>query len=92
MGILEILVMGLIVGALARLLIPGRTPLGILGTIAVGVGGAFLGWWIGRGVVGRGGVIDHPWIWALIGSSLLVLLYRAVLGRRTYAGRWSRRW
>ena len=90
MGIVEILVMGLIVGALARLLIPGRIPMGILGTIAIGVAGAFLGWWIGRGVVGRGGVVDHPWIWALIGSSLLVLLFRIIVGRRTLASR--RRW
>jgi uncharacterized membrane protein YeaQ/YmgE (transglycosylase-associated protein family) len=95
MSILGVLLIGLIAGALARLLVPGRDPIGILGTIAVGVGGSFLGWWIGRSLVGKGGVIDHPIIWAIIGSVLLLLLYRAIAGRsryRRYAGRWGRRW
>jgi uncharacterized integral membrane protein len=45
--------------------------------------------------VGRGGVIDHPIIWAILGSVLLLLLLRAIAGRgryRRYAGRWGRRW
>jgi uncharacterized membrane protein YeaQ/YmgE (transglycosylase-associated protein family) len=90
--ILWILFMGLIVGALARLLVPGRQPLGILGTIAVGVGGAFLGWWIGRGVAGSHNVVEHPWVWALLGSALLVVLFQLVARRGSYAGRWGRRW
>ena len=95
MSILGVLLIGLIAGALARLLLPGRDPIGLLGTISVGVGGSFLGWWIGRSVVGKGGVIDHPIIWAIIGSVLLLLLYRAIAGRSRYsriAGRWGRRW
>src|SRR5919198_2422880 len=91
MSILGVLLIGLIAGALARLLTPGRDPIGFLGTIAVGVGGAFLGWWIGRSIVGRGGVVDHPIIWGIIGAELLLLLFRAIAGRgrlrRRYAGR-----
>jgi len=95
MGILGVLLIGLIAGVLARLLLPGRDPIGFLGTIAVGVGGAFLGWWIGRSIVGRGGVVDHPIIWAVIGAVLVLLLFRAVAGRgrfNRYASRWGRRW
>jgi uncharacterized membrane protein YeaQ/YmgE (transglycosylase-associated protein family) len=95
MSILSVLLIGLVAGALARLLLPGRDPIGILGTIAVGVGGAFLGWWIGKAIVGRGGVVDHPIIWAILGSVLLLLLFRAIAGRgrySRYAGRWGRRW
>jgi uncharacterized membrane protein YeaQ/YmgE (transglycosylase-associated protein family) len=39
---------GLIVGAVARLLVPGPTPMGILGTIGAGIAGAFIGGFIGR--------------------------------------------
>jgi uncharacterized membrane protein YeaQ/YmgE (transglycosylase-associated protein family) len=39
---------GLVVGAVARLLVPGPTPMGILGTIGAGIAGAFLGGFIGR--------------------------------------------
>ena len=92
MSILGILLMGLIVGALARLLVPGRQPLGLLGTIAVGVAGAFLGWWIGKGVAGTHNVVQHSWIWALIGSILLVLLVQVIARRGVYARRWGRRW
>jgi uncharacterized membrane protein YeaQ/YmgE (transglycosylase-associated protein family) len=95
MSILGVLLIGLIAGALARLLTPGRDPIGFLGTLAVGVGGAFLGWWIGRSIVGRGGVVDHPIIWAIIGSVLVLLLLRAIAGRTRmsrFAGRWGRRW
>jgi len=89
MSIIGILLLGLIVGALARLLVPGRGPTGILATMAVGVGGAFLGWWIGKSLVGTHGVGLHPWIWALLGSALLVLAYRAVSRRGRYS--WGRR-
>jgi len=94
-GLLEVLVIGLIAGALARLLLPGRDPIGLFGTLAVGVGGAFLGWWIGKGVVGGAGVVAHPIIWGVIGAVLVLLLYRAIAGRgrySRYAGRWGRRW
>jgi uncharacterized membrane protein YeaQ/YmgE (transglycosylase-associated protein family) len=94
MDIVGILLLGLIVGALARLLVPGRGPTGLLATIAVGVGGAFLGWWIGKSLVGAHGVGLHPWIWALLGSALLVLAYRAISRRGRFSGRtWRRvRW
>ena len=79
---------------MARLLTPGRDPIGLVGTIAVGVGGSFLGWWIGKSVVGGAGVGAHPIIWAIIGAVLLLLLFRAVAGRSRYSRRWGwgRRW
>ena len=65
MDILGLLLMGLVVGAIGRLVVPGRHRLGLLGTMAVGVAGAFLGWAIGRGLVGNK-FHNHPWIWAII--------------------------
>ncbi|MFN2490009.1 MAG: GlsB/YeaQ/YmgE family stress response membrane protein [Actinomycetota bacterium] len=43
---LWVLLVGLIVGAVARLLMPGRDPIGIIGTLVIGVLGAFLGTWL----------------------------------------------
>jgi uncharacterized membrane protein YeaQ/YmgE (transglycosylase-associated protein family) len=82
MGILEIILIGLVVGAIARLLVPGRQPLGILGTLAIGVAGALLGWWIGRGLVGARAA-DNPWLWAIGGAVLLVLAWQAMSRRRS---------
>lgn len=46
--VLVLAVIGLIVGAVARLLVPGPTPIGILGTIGAGIAGAFIGGFVGR--------------------------------------------
>jgi uncharacterized membrane protein YeaQ/YmgE (transglycosylase-associated protein family) len=82
MDILGLLLMGLVVGAIGRLVVPGRHRLGFLGTMAVGVAGAFLGWWIGKGLVGPK-FQEHPWIWATIGSILVVWVVTALTTRRT---------
>ena len=89
MEILGLLLMGLVVGLIARLVVPGRHPIGLLGTMAVGVAGAFLGWWIGKGLIG-GRYHEHPWIWATIGSILVVLVISALTrGRAGHPrGRW----
>jgi len=46
--VIVLAVIGLIVGAVARVLVPGPTPMGILGTIGAGIAGAFIGGFIGR--------------------------------------------
>ena len=89
MSILWVILGGLIVGAIARLLVPGRDPIGFPGTLAVGVGGAFLGWWIGRELVGAHAVKEHAWLWAIGGAAVLVLAIRAFTTRRrgVFSGR-----
>lgn len=81
MGIVELILTGLIVGAVARLVIPGRQPLGILLTILAGVVGSLLGWWAGNNVfhadVGR-----YPFLWAVGGAVLVVLVVSSATGRR----------
>ena len=88
--ILYIVVAGLIVGAIARLLVPGRDPVGFLGTLVIGVGGAFLGFWLGELFVGKHSVHEHPWLWAIAGAVILVLVSRLVTYRRR--GMFARRW
>jgi uncharacterized membrane protein YeaQ/YmgE (transglycosylase-associated protein family) len=82
MDILTTLIVGLIVGALAKLIMPGKDPGGIIITILLGVAGAFLGGWIGHALgwykAGEGPGI----IVSIIGALILLGIYRLVIGRR----------
>jgi uncharacterized membrane protein YeaQ/YmgE (transglycosylase-associated protein family) len=82
MAILTTLIVGLIVGALAKLVMPGRDPGGVIVTILLGIAGAFVGSWIGHALgwyaQGEGPGI----IMSVIGSVILLAIYRAVIGRR----------
>ena len=82
-GILGWIVFGLIVGAIAKLLMPGRDPGGIIVTILLGIAGAVVGGWMGRvfGLYREGD--GAGFFMALIGSVLLLALYRVVARRRT---------
>lgn len=85
MGILAWIVIGLVVGALAKLVMPGRDPGGIVITILLGIGGALLGGAIGR-VLGLYGPDQAAgWIVSILGAVLLLAAYRAVAGRRHIA-------
>ena len=80
--ILLYIVVGLVVGILARLLMPGRDPVGIIGTILVGVVGAIVGGYAWRGIFGD--TEDIEWIGSIIVAMLLLWIYRRMtLGRRT---------
>jgi uncharacterized membrane protein YeaQ/YmgE (transglycosylase-associated protein family) len=77
------LLMGLIVGAIARLLIPGREAissgaLGWLITALIGIAGAFLGTWL---AFWRGAGYTAGWIMSIVGTVILLLIYRFIAGR-----------
>ena len=77
------IVVGIIAGYLGRLLLPGKDPLGFVGTVAVGIAGALVGWAIFTYVLGIGDdeKIDLGGILgAIIGTMLLLLVLRAVRG------------
>jgi uncharacterized membrane protein YeaQ/YmgE (transglycosylase-associated protein family) len=82
MGLIAILVVGLIVGAIAKLLVPGRDPGGWIVTILLGIAGAFVGTWLGRTLGIYSGGQSAGWIASIIGAVLLLLIYRAIIGRR----------
>ena len=82
MGLITILVIGLIVGAIAKLLVPGRDPGGWIITILLGIAGAFVGTWLGRTLGLYSGGQSAGWIASIIGAVVLLLLYRAIAGRR----------
>jgi uncharacterized membrane protein YeaQ/YmgE (transglycosylase-associated protein family) len=78
--IIVLLIVGFIVGAIARLLMPGRDPIGVLGTIALGVAGSFVGGFLQNLVENHTLTVHsfHPvgLIGSVIGAWVLLLLLR----------------
>ncbi len=73
---------GLIVGVIAKLLMPGRDPGGIIMTAILGIAGSLVGTFIARNVLGVHWLARSPWIAAILGSVLLLAAYRVVAGRQ----------
>ena len=79
MGVITWLIVGLIAGALARLLVPGRDPMGIVGTLVLGLVGSLVGGFLADvlfddtsvGIIG-----------SVVGAIIVLLVYRSVQGRR----------
>ena len=79
------LIIGLFVGALAKLIMPGKDPGGWFVTMLLGIAGAVVGGFIGRVLWGSSGVTGWglgSWLLAIGGACLLLLIYRLVTGRR----------
>ncbi len=84
-GFIGWIVLGLIAGIIAKLLMPGRDPGGCIITMLIGVVGALLGGFLSQQLFGiaRGGFFDlRTWIIAIVGSIILLLIYRLIAGRR----------
>jgi uncharacterized membrane protein YeaQ/YmgE (transglycosylase-associated protein family) len=73
---------GLIVGALAKLIFPGKDPGGVIVTALMGLIGSLLGTVLGRAFWGGAGY-SAGWITSIVGTIVLLALYRAVTNRRT---------
>jgi uncharacterized membrane protein YeaQ/YmgE (transglycosylase-associated protein family) len=83
MGILWTLIIGLVVGAIAKLLMPGRDPGGIIVTMLIGVAGALLAGVLGKALGWYASPGAGPGIIAsIIGAMILLFLYRVVVRRR----------
>jgi uncharacterized membrane protein YeaQ/YmgE (transglycosylase-associated protein family) len=81
MEIIAWVVIGLIAGALGKLIMPGRDPGGIIVTILIGMVGAVVGGFIVQGLLGlRGGGFIWSVIVATIGAIILLALYRLLVG------------
>jgi uncharacterized membrane protein YeaQ/YmgE (transglycosylase-associated protein family) len=75
------IIFGLLVGMIAKLLMPGRDPGGVIVTVLIGLAGSFIGTLIGRVLWGGPGY-RAGWITSIIGAVLLLWAYRAITGRR----------
>jgi uncharacterized membrane protein YeaQ/YmgE (transglycosylase-associated protein family) len=83
--IIVMVLLGLVAGAVARLVLPGPDPIGILGTVVVGVIGSFVGGFLGYVLfhkdVGEGALQASGIIGSIIGAILVLLVWRIVGGR-----------
>ena len=83
MGLIAWIIVGLIAGALGKLIMPGDDPGGIIVTILIGMAGALVGGFVIQGLLGLGG---GGFIWSIvvatIGAIILLALYRLVVGQR----------
>jgi len=85
MNIILTLLIGLVVGALAKFLMPGKDPGGIIVTMLLGIAGAVVASWLGRaiGLYAAGG--GAGFIMSVAGAMLLLFVYRLVVGRKSRA-------
>lgn len=87
MGIIAFLILGLLAGAIAKALLPGRDPSGCLVTMAIGVVGALLGGFLASELLGRSSLDEFfdlsTWVTAIVGSMILLVGYRLLTGGTT---------
>lgn len=84
MGIISWIILGLLAGAIAKILLPGRDPGGLIGTTLIGIAGAFVGGWLSAHFFHREvqkNFFDlYTWGAAIGGSLVLLILYRVLFG------------
>ncbi len=97
--IVVMILLGLVAGVIARLVLPGRDPIGFFGTIAVGVIGSFVGGFLGYVLfekdIGEGALQPSGIVGSIVGAILVLALWRAANGRspvrRSHYHRYVRR-
>jgi uncharacterized membrane protein YeaQ/YmgE (transglycosylase-associated protein family) len=75
---------GLIVGIVAKLIMPGRDPGGLIMTSIIGIAGSLLGTWFGRSVLNLGKYYEAKWILSILGALILLGLFRMIAGSGPY--------
>ena len=83
-GVIGWIIFGLIVGAVAKLLMPGRDPGGFIVTMLLGIAGALVGGFLGRAAGWYGPNDPAGFLMSLFGAVVLLLLYRMIVGRRSH--------
>lgn len=84
MGIISWIILGLVAGVVAKILLPGRDPGGLVGTTLIGVAGAFVGGWLSATFLHRPVDKDFfdpaTWVAAIAGALVLLVAYRLLFG------------
>ena len=84
LGVIGWIIFGLIVGAVAKLLMPGRDPGGFIVTMLLGIAGALIGGFLGRAAGWYGPNDAAGFLMSLFGAIVLLVLYRVIVGRRSH--------
>jgi uncharacterized membrane protein YeaQ/YmgE (transglycosylase-associated protein family) len=78
MGILAWILFGLVVGILAKFVMPGRDPGGFIVTVLLGIAGALVGGFLGRAMGFYGPGESAGWLMSILGAVILLAIYRAM--------------
>ncbi|HVG26329.1 MAG TPA: GlsB/YeaQ/YmgE family stress response membrane protein [Acidobacteriaceae bacterium] len=81
MHLIGTLIIGLVIGALAKLIMPGKDPGGIIVTIIIGIIGSFIGAFLGRAMGLYQPGQPAGFIMSLVGALILLGIYRLIVGR-----------
>jgi uncharacterized membrane protein YeaQ/YmgE (transglycosylase-associated protein family) len=81
-SVLGWILFGLVVGAVAKLLMPGKDPGGFIITILLGIAGALIGGFLGRALGWYGQGESAGFLMSLVGAVVLLFIYRLAIGRR----------
>ncbi|MER5349454.1 GlsB/YeaQ/YmgE family stress response membrane protein [Kitasatospora sp. NPDC002551] len=88
MGVIAWILIGLFAGLIAKALMPGKDPGGLIVTILLGIAGGLLGGWLGKvifGVDSIDGFFDlSTWIAAVVGSVIILAAYRLLTGNKPH--------
>jgi uncharacterized membrane protein YeaQ/YmgE (transglycosylase-associated protein family) len=84
-GIIGTILFGLVIGFIAKLLMPGKDPGGVIITILLGIVGSVVGRWVGRAMGLYGPEDAAGFLMSLVGAVLLLAIYRMVTRRRVAA-------
>ncbi|MFD6878223.1 MULTISPECIES: GlsB/YeaQ/YmgE family stress response membrane protein [unclassified Streptomyces] len=86
MGIIAWILIGLLAGFIAKAMMPGKDPGGIVVTMLIGIAGGLLGGWLGKAIFGvesiNGFFHLSTWIAAIVGSVILLIVHRLITGNR----------
>ena len=82
MGLLYTLLIGLVIGVVAKFLMPGRDPGGCIITMLIGIAGSFVASYLGQAMGWYAPGQPAGFIFSVIGAMLLLLIYRMLFGRR----------
>ncbi len=84
MSIIGSIIAGIIVGVLARLVLPGKQNISVLITIVLGILGALIGWWLAGliGVQETGGIDWIRWLISVIVAAVLIVIYGSLTGKK----------
>ena len=86
MSILGWILFGFVVGLIARAVMPGRDPLGLIGTTVLGIVGALFGGWVGQALGWYGPGDGAGFVAATIGAIVVLAIYNGLAGRRRLSG------
>jgi len=89
-GVVSWIILGLIAGVIAKILMPGKDPGGCIITILLGIGGAFVGGWIGKTLFKTqlGTFFEiRTWGLAILGALVILVVYRLLIGNRNHRRR-----